>query len=134
MKKKKINIEVTAQSQFLADQSSAENHRYLWSYDITITNKSDVIVQLLNRNWLITDMRGKVEEVRGPGVIGLQPIIKPGKQFAYSSFCQLITPQGTMEGTYEVQTLEDESFIVEIPKFILTCPSSATHLSRLRLH
>jgi ApaG protein len=130
----KIKIEIIAKSQYLADQSSPENHRFMWSYDVTIVNQSDEIVQVLNRYWKITDMRGKVEEVRGPGVVGLQPIIKPGKEFAYSSFAQLTTPQGTMEGFYEMQTLEDIVFQAAIPKFVLTCPSSSANVYKLHLH
>jgi ApaG protein len=134
MKSKDIKIQVTAQSQYLPDQSSAENHRFLWSYDVVIVNHTDEIIQLLNRYWRITDMRGKVEEVRGPGVVGLQPIIKPGKEFAYSSFCQLSTAQGTMEGHYEVQNLDEVRYIVPIPKFVLTCPASTSNAFRSRLH
>jgi ApaG protein len=134
MKEIEIDIEVSTKTQYIPDQSSPENHRFLWSYDITIVNKSDQVIQLLNRYWRITDMRGKVEEVRGPGVIGLQPIIKPGKEFAYSSYCQLTTPQGTMEGNYEIQNLDENRFIVEVPKFVLTCPSSSSDTFRSKLH
>lgn len=131
---KQIKIKVTAQASFLPQESSPENNRFLWSYDITILNESDDIIQLLNRHWKITDMTGKMEEVRGPGVIGLQPIIKPGKQFAYSSFCQLSTPQGTMEGNYEMQNLAEHHFIVEIPKFHLKAPEKVSAIFRSRLH
>jgi ApaG protein len=134
MKEKNIKIEISAKTLYLPDQSSPENHRFLWSYDITIINHSDEIVQLLNRYWRITDMRGKVEEVRGSGVIGLQPLIKPKKEFAYSSYCQLTTPQGTMDGNYEMQTLDEQHFIVDIPKFVLTCPTSTSDTFRSRLH
>src|SRR5205814_1096339 len=113
---KKIEINITAQAVYLPEQSSAENQRYIWSYEITIANLSDEIVQLLNRYWRITDMTGHIEEIKGPGVIGLQPIIKPNKKFIYTSFCQLSTPQGTMEGHYEIQTLEETHFLVQIPK------------------
>jgi ApaG protein len=133
-KAKDIEIEITTKTQYLADQSSPETQRFLWSYDITILNKSDELIQLLNRSWKITDMRGKVEEVRGPGVIGLQPLIKAGKEFAYSSYCQLTTPQGTMEGTYEIQTLDEQHYLIDIPKFVLTSPSSGATEFRSRLH
>ncbi|MCD6040051.1 MAG: apaG [Gammaproteobacteria bacterium] len=122
---KKMNISVTAKAVYLPDQSSAEEHRFLWSYEITILNQSDQIVQLLNRCWRITDVSGHIEEVQGPGVIGLQPLIKVGKSFSYASFCQLLTPQGSMEGSYEMQTLDEERFTVQIPKFILISPMSA---------
>jgi ApaG protein len=131
---KDIEIQITTKTQFLSDQSSPETQRYLWSYDITIVNQSDEVIQLLNRYWKITDMRGKVEEVRGPGVIGLQPLIKPGKEFAYSSYCQLTTPQGTMEGTYEIQDMDEKHYLVDIPKFVLSSPSSGASAFRSRLH
>ncbi|MDR3492866.1 MAG: Co2+/Mg2+ efflux protein ApaG [Gammaproteobacteria bacterium] len=134
MKSKKNAIQIKTATYYLADQSSIEAQRYIWSYDITIINNSDEIIQLLNRYWQITDSKGNIEEVKGPGVVGLQPIIKPGKEFAYSSFCQLNTPQGTMKGHYEMQTLDDKQFLVEIPKFDLTSPSANAHALRSRLH
>jgi ApaG protein len=139
MRNKKIEIsntsvQISTKTQYLEEESSPENHRFLWSYEITIVNQGEEVLQLLNRYWHITDMRGKIEEVRGPGVVGLQPIIKPGKQFAYSSFCQLTTPQGTMAGQYEMQNLEEAKFMVEIPKFALTCPTSSTSHFRSKLH
>lgn len=134
MSNKNVKIQVNAQSHYVPDQSAPENYRFLWSYDIVIINLGDVPVQLLNRHWKITDMKGKVEEVRGPGVIGLQPLINPGKQFSYSSYCQLATPQGTMEGRYEMQTLDEVHFFVEIPKFLLTCPLSSSSEARSWLH
>ena len=127
-------IIITAQPVYLADQSIVEQQRFLWSYEITIKNDTDEIIQLLNRYWRITDMSGQIEEVRGPGVVGLQPLIKPGKPFSYTSFCQLATPQGTMEGNYEMQTLNDERFQVPIPKFILTSPVSSFATFRSMLH
>src|SRR5690242_17333340 len=115
-----IKITINAHATFLPDQSAIDHHRFLWSYEIMVTNEGTELVQLLNRYWRITDMTSHVEEVRGPGVVGLQPLIRPGKKFSYTSFCQLMTPQGTMEGHYEMQTLTEEQFIVTIPKFILT--------------
>ena len=79
-------------------------------------------------------MSGKIEEIRGIGVIGLQQIIKPGREFVYTSFCQLSTPQGTMEGKYEMQNLDDEHFEVPIPKFILSATSEMTKVFKSRLH
>jgi ApaG protein len=134
MSDKKIQVRVDASPTYLPDQSSPENHRFMWAYDIMITNESDEIIQVLTRFWKITDLRGKVEEVQGPGVIGLQPIIKPGKHFSYSSFAQLCTPQGTMEGYYEVQNLEEKRYEIEIPKFVLTCPASSHPSFRTQLH
>jgi ApaG protein len=131
---KSVVVTISTKTQYLADESAPENHRFIWSYEITIDNQSEEVIQLLNRYWRITDMSSKVEEVRGPGVIGLQPLIKPGKKFSYSSFCQLTSPQGTMEGHFEMQNLNDEMFHVQIPKFILTCPSSSANTYRSRLH
>lgn len=127
-------VVVIAHPVYVVEQSDILNQKFVWSYEITITNETDEIVQLLNRYWKITDMSGKVEEVRGAGVIGLQPIIKPGKQFVYTSYCQLATPQGTMEGHYEMQNLDELHFEVEIPKFILSAPAAITESYRSRLH
>lgn len=134
MTAKLIKIQITAKAVYLADESIPSSQRFLWSYEMTIENQSDEIVQLLNRHWRITDMTGKVEEVRGPGVVGLQPLIKPSKSFTYTSFCQLNTPQGTMEGYYEMQNLDEIRFLAEIPKFILTAPSTVTSTYRSKLH
>ncbi len=128
---KNIKITISTTNQYLPEQSSYDTHRFLWSYEITIENESDEIVQLLNRYWRITDMTSRIEEVRGPGVVGLQPIIKPAKKFSYTSFCQLITPQGAMEGHYEMQTLNEERFTVPIPKFVLSTTLSDVWKSKL---
>lgn len=117
-----LDITISTKSVFLEAQSSPENNFFIWMYEITILNNSEQIVQLLHRHWKITDLNGKIEEVSGPGVIGLQPLIKPGKSFSYSSFCQLTTPQGTMGGYYEMQNLDEEKFKVEIPEFTLISP------------
>jgi ApaG protein len=134
MTEKSLSFVVTPYPNYLSDQSDPSHQKFIFSYEITITNESEEIVQLLTRYWRITDMTGKIEEVQGIGVIGMQPIIKPGKQFIYTSFCQLITPQGTMEGHYEMQTLEDKAFYIQIPKFILSAPSSITQTFRSILH
>jgi ApaG protein len=131
----KIKINVNANSTYLPEQSIVANRRFFWSYEITVVNDSHEVVQLLNRYWRITDMTGYVEEVRGPGVVGMQPVVKPGKQFTYTSFCQLTTPQGTMEGHYEMQAISnDTQFIVEIPKFVLSSPTAIAASFHGRLH
>jgi ApaG protein len=131
MNKIKINVN----SIYLPEQSIVASKRFFWSYEITVINDSDDVVQLLNRYWRITDMTGYVEEVRGPGVVGMQPVIKPGKQFAYTSFCQLTTPQGTMEGHYEMQDVMGETqFIAEIPKFVLASPMGVASSLQGSLH
>lgn len=131
---KEIKVQVIAQSNYLPEQSSSVDHRYMWSYEVSITNQSDEIIQLLNRYWRIIDLTGHIEEVRGPGVIGLQPLIMPGKKFVYSSLCQLTTPQGTMEGYYEMQNLAEMHFLAQIPKFALISPDQVAASFRSRLH
>ncbi|MFZ2314247.1 MAG: Co2+/Mg2+ efflux protein ApaG [Gammaproteobacteria bacterium] len=130
----KKNIIVTAKAAFDNMQSDALHHKFVWSYDITIENNSNEIVQLLNREWLITDVSGKIEEIHGVGVVGLQPLLKPGKTFNYTSYCQLSTPQGTMEGHYEMQDLNDVHFTVAIPKFVLQAPNIINPRYRTSLH
>lgn len=133
-KKLSEKIIVSAKPSYVMEQSDPINMKFVWSYEIVIENHTQDIVQLLSRHWIITDTTGKVEEVRGAGVIGLQPIIKPGRRFIYTSFCQLTTPQGTMEGMYEMQNLDEEHFKVPVPKFILSAPSSITRAFGSRLH
>jgi ApaG protein len=128
-----ILVSITVLSKYIPEQSDENHQKFIWSYEVTIKNESNVTIQLLHRYWRITEMTSKVEEVRGAGVIGLQPLIKPSKQFVYTSFCQLSTPQGTMEGHYVMQNLDEEHFEVEIPKFILSAstPISQTYKSKL---
>lgn len=133
MNNKTPSIIITPQSKYLANQSDPSSQKFVWSYEITISNESEEYVQLLSRYWRITDMTSKIEEVRGIGVIGLQPLIKPGEQFVYTSFCQLSTPQGIMEGCYGMQTLL-EPFEATIPKFILSAPIGVTKYYRTKLH
>ncbi len=117
----KNKIKIIANAAYLSAQSQAFDQRFIWAYDITIKNEGDYIVQLLSRFWSITDLTGFVEEVKGPGVVGLQPVIKPGKDFTYTSFCQLTTSQGSMEGHYEMNIIDnDKPFKASIPRFILT--------------
>lgn len=134
MKKKTIKVSVVSNPNYVHEQSDPTHQKFVWSYEITISNGSEDIVQLLMRYWKITDMTGKVEEIHGAGVVGLQPLIKPGNDFVYVSYCQLTTPQGTMEGHYEMQDLEERHFNVDIPKFILSAPSSITKMFRSKLH
>lgn len=134
MTNKDLSIIITTKPCYVAEQSDPANQKFVWSYEITIKNDSDAIVQLLNRFWRITDLTGKIEEIHGAGVVGLQPLIRPTKHFVYTSFCQLHTPQGTMEGHYEMQNLEEEHFNIPIPKFILSAPSAINKSFRSRLH
>lgn len=131
---KTLEFLVQTETAFAPEQSDPQEQKYVWSYDITIKNQWDRIVQLLNRYWCVTDMSGRIEEVHGTGVIGLQPLIKPDRQFKYSSYCQLPTPQGTMEGHFVIQDLNEMLFQVKIPKFILSAPTHVTKWFRAKLH
>jgi len=115
-------IEVTVRSSYVAERSQPVEGRWFFSYRIRISNRGPVPVQLLNRHWVITDPHGRVEEVRGPGVIGEQPLLPPGESFEYTSFCPLGTPFGTMEGSYEMVTEDGERFWANIGRFTLSQP------------
>jgi len=118
----KNKILVEAKPYFITEQSVPEKDRYVFAYTITIRNEGTVPVQLLNRHWLITDSNGKIQEVRGDGVIGEQPYIKPGEMFCYTSGAVLETPVGTMQGQYTMQPDEGDNFNAIIPKFTLSIP------------
>ena len=133
-KKENITIKIITNPKYVVEQSDPPHQKFVWAYEISVSNESEEIVQLLHRYWRITDMSGRVEEIHGLGVVGLQPLIKPGKEFTYISFCQLTTPQGTMEGHYEMQNLEEQRFKIEIPKFVLSAPSDVSNMFRSRLH
>lgn len=116
---KNNNITIKAISHFIKNRSSPENSIFLFSYDVEIKNNSGSKVQLLSRYWHIQDGDGNVEEIRGPGVIGLQPLIKPNERFEYSSFCPLKTPFGMMSGAYQMKLNSGEIFDAAIPAFSL---------------
>jgi ApaG protein len=116
------NVRVAVTPTFLDDQSDASEHRFLWAYHITIENKGGEAVQLLTRHWHITDARGRVREVQGPGVIGQQPVIAPGKSHEYSSGVPLETPSGFMTGSYRMKSADGEEFDIRIPLFALESP------------
>ena len=119
---KSDRMSVAVQSYFLDDQSDPDNAQFVWAYRIKIINDSDMTVQLLNRHWIITDASGKVQEVKGEGVIGEQPIIGPGQWFVYTSGTPLSTSSGFMRGSYEMQDEDGEHFFIEIPTFSLDSP------------
>ena len=116
------DIKIAVEPDYLEDQSDPEENRYLWSYRVTIENKSELTVQLLSRYWRITDARGRVREVRGDGVIGEQPVIPPGRAFEYTSGAPLETASGFMTGSYHMRASTGESFEVGIPMFALESP------------
>lgn len=115
-------VRVQVKPAFLEDQSDPEIGRYLWSYTVTIENKGIETVQLMSRYWHITDAVGRVQEVRGPGVVGAQPVIEPGQVFEYTSGCPLPTASGAMSGRYQMRAASGEAFEAEIPAFLLESP------------
>jgi ApaG protein len=122
-------IKVTVTPKYLSEQSEPDEGRYFWSYTIEIANVGDRVVQLTHRHWKITDANGAREEVRGPGVVGEQPKLRPGDAFTYTSGCPLRTPSGIMVGTYRMVDERGEAFDVEIPAFSLDSPYSKRMLN-----
>ena len=115
-------IRVQVRSQFVPERSDPGESEWFFAYTIRIANESDRSAQLLSRHWVITDGNGKVEEVRGPGVVGKQPILGPGEDFEYTSACPLKTSFGVMEGTYQMVSPDGEHFDVHIAPFSLSEP------------
>jgi ApaG protein len=115
-------VRVRAQSEFNPDRSDPARSQWFFLYTITIANEGTDTVQLLTRHWIITDADGKVEEVRGPGVVGKQPTLKPGESFEYTSGCPLTTAFGVMEGTYQMVTENGDRFDAKIAPFTLSEP------------
>jgi ApaG protein len=107
---------------FLPDQSDPEDRRWVWGYDVEIENHGAEVVQLISRHWVITDALGRIEEVEGDGVVGEQPVLKPGEAFRYTSGCPLTTASGVMEGEYRMVTSDGETFEALIPPFSLDLP------------
>ncbi len=115
-----IRIEVT--TRYLAAQSDPTENRFVFSYTITITNTGSVAAQLISRHWQIIDATGGMQEVRGLGVVGNQPLLQPGETFEYASGCALPTPVGTMKGTYQMVAIDGTQFDAVIPEFLLAMP------------
>ena len=118
------NIEVSVETTYVAEHSEPEEGRFVFSYTITLVNRGSVSAQLLSRHWVITDAGSQVEEVRGDGVVGEQPVIEPGGSYAYASGCPLPTDSGSMVGAYYMTDAEGRSFEVEIPAFSLDTPGA----------
>ncbi len=114
--------DVTAQAFYLPDQSDEENDQYVFAYTIRITNTGDVAAKVISRHWIITDSDSQVQEVRGMGVVGEQPTIKPGASFEYTSGSSLTTMVGTMRGTYQLTAEDGTKFEAVIPEFTLSVP------------
>ena len=115
----KYQFDVEVQPQYLPGQSSPEDGVFSFAYTITITNAGDVPAQLISRHWVISDAQGHTEEVKGLGVVGQQPLLKPGESFQYSSGCRLRTPTGTMHGSYHCVAEDGEAFTAPIAMFLL---------------
>ena len=119
---KKYDITVAARTAFIPDQSDVETGRYVFAYTITITNTGTVPAQLVSRHWVITDSNNQVQEVRGAGVIGEQPLLRPNESFQYTSGTAIATPVGTMRGSYQMVAEDGVRFDAPIPEFTLSMP------------
>ena len=117
-------IKVTVSTAYVAAQSSPAAHRYVFAYTVRIANEGGETAQLKSHHWIITDGNGKVEEVRGPGVVGQQPVLRPGEHFEYTSGCVLETARGSMSGTYQMHCPDGRSFDAVIAPFALALPYS----------
>jgi len=122
-------VQVEVMPTYLSDQSEPADNHFVWAYRVRIENRGAEQVQLVTRHWIITDGRGHVEEVRGPGVVGEQPVLAPGGSYEYTSGCPLATPSGIMAGTYQMVLADGESFDAEIPAFSLDSPHGAGRLN-----
>jgi ApaG protein len=119
---KEYHITVEVETDYVEGQSEPDSERYVFSYTITIRNEGGEPAQLLSRHWLITDAYGNIQEVKGEGVVGEQPHLKPGEGFQYTSGAMITTPVGSMQGTYQMVTDNGDEFNAEIPPFTLAIP------------
>ena len=116
------SLTVTVEPTFLEDQSSPAEGQYVWAYRVRIENNGVHTVQLLRRHWRITDALGRMKEVKGPGVVGEQPVLRPGDAYEYTSGTPLTTPSGIMSGSYQMESESGEHFDIVIPAFSLDSP------------
>jgi len=117
-------IRVSVEATYVAEQSAPRSRRYVFAYTVKISNEGSAPAQLKSRHWVITDGDGRVEEVRGPGVVGQQPLLEPGQHFEYTSGCVLPTPRGHMHGTYQMYRADGSMFDATIASFQLSLPYS----------
>lgn len=120
--KAKYQVTVSARAAFLPEQSDAANGRYVFAYTITLTNTGTVAAQLVSRHWIITDANNQVQEVRGLGVVGEQPVLRPNETYRYTSGTAIATPVGTMRGSYHLVAEDGRHFEAPIPEFTLSVP------------
>lgn len=118
------NIQVTVTPEYSSDRSAPDEGEYFWAYTIEILNLGEETVQLVSRHWKIVDANGRTEEVKGPGVVGEQPVLHHGERFEYTSGVPLKTPSGLMSGTYQMITEDGDDFDAEVPAFSLDAPSA----------
>ena len=121
-KDNKYRINIAVQVNYLAEQSSEADNRFVFAYTITLTNAGDIAARLISRHWIITDANQGVQEVRGQGVVGEQPVLQPGQSFEYSSGTVLATQVGTMSGSYRMVAEDGSEFDAPIPRFVLSVP------------
>jgi ApaG protein len=119
---KRYEVSVSPQAQYLADQSDEPAGRFVFAYTITLRNTGTVPAQLISRHWIITDANSQVQEVRGLGVVGEQPLLAPGESYQYTSGAAITTPVGTMRGTYQMVAEDGTRFDAPIPEFTLSIP------------
>lgn len=122
-------IAVSVEPVYLEAQSSPDEAQYFWAYRVTIDNQGRETVQLLSRHWMISNARGELTEVKGPGVVGEQPVLKPGESYQYTSGAPLDTPSGMMGGAYQMESETGEHFDIEIPTFSLDRPNQGVLLN-----
>ncbi len=118
----RYQVTVSSRSIYVPDQSDEDNGRYVFAYTITITNTGDIPAQLVSRHWIITDSQNSVQEVRGLGVVGEQPFLRPTESFEYTSGAAIATPVGTMRGSYQMVAEDGVRFDATIPEFTLSVP------------
>jgi ApaG protein len=119
---KKYAVSVSTETRYVADQSNEAKDRFVFTYTVTIHNSGTIPAQLISRHWVITDANNQVQEVRGLGVVGAQPLLKPGENFEYTSGTALATPVGTMRGSYQMVAEDGTQFDAAIPEFTLSVP------------
>ena len=118
----KYEITVSSQTKYVAEQSDEAANRFVFAYTITIRNTGDIAAQLISRHWVISDSNSQVQEVRGLGVVGAQPLLKPEESFEYTSGTAIATPVGTMRGSYQMVAEDGTEFEAPIPEFTLSVP------------
>jgi len=119
---KRYEIKVSPKVTFLAEQSDPDKNHFVFAYTITVTNTGEVTAQLVSRHWIITDAEHRVQEVKGQGVVGKQPVLRPGESFEYTSGASIATPVGTMRGSYQMVAEDGTRFEAPIPEFTLSVP------------